>query len=145
MPYVETIVSPISMIDSFSPWPRVMSARLPYSPAQLKHSTGLPLLVCCGYRTAKLYSSASVSQPADSIDDAVCVQPCITTTSGEPLGKLAGTCTYICSPPGFEPKLVTGVWAAYAGAAKASVSNVGTTIRMLAALCIRRAPTRATY
>src|SRR6185437_13305535 len=106
---VETMVSTIWMIDSFSPWPRVMSARLPYSPAQLKHSTGLPVLVCCGYRTANPYLSASVSHPADSIDDAVCVQPCSTTTSGAPLARFAGTCSYICRPPGLDPKLVTGV------------------------------------
>src|SRR5580700_5192433 len=58
-------------IDSASPDPRVWSA----GPKKSKHSSVLFADCCCGYSTAKPVASASASQPADCIDDAVIVQP----------------------------------------------------------------------
>src|SRR5688500_13835986 len=48
---------------------------------------------------------------------AVCVHPCITTTTGAFAGKLAGTWTNMSSGPGFVPKLVIAVSAAAIGMA----------------------------
>src|SRR6185503_14564843 len=75
---------------------------------QLKQLDELFAVACSGNTTAKRNRSARLPHSVwVEYTLALCVQPCIATTSGEPGGSPLGTYTNILRLPGFVPKLVT--------------------------------------